>query len=123
MTLHFSPRSTTNLDTCVEPLRLLFREVIKHMDCTVVCGHRDEAAQEEAFRTGRSKARWGESLHNSFPSLAVDVVPYPIDWEDITRFEHFAGFVLGVATQMGISIEWGGRWTSIVDRPHFQMRQ
>ena len=121
MTWHFSSKSKANLATCAEPLQLLFNEIIKRVDCTVVCGHRAEEAQEEAFRTGHSKARWGESRHNTMPSQAVDVVPYPIDWQDLARFQHFAGFVLGTASQMKIDIEWGGHW-KFVDMPHYQIR-
>ena len=30
------------------------------------------------------------------PSRAVDVVPYPIDWDDRERFHLFAGFVIAL---------------------------
>ena len=50
------------------------------------------------------------SHHNSDPSRAVDVAPYPIDWNDTERFGRFAGFVLGMAAAMGIPLRWGGDW-------------
>jgi hypothetical protein len=44
--------------------------------------------------------------------MAVDVAPYPIDWEDTKRFYHFAGFVQATAKQLNIPIIWGGDWNN-----------
>jgi len=44
------------------------------------------------------------------PSLAVNAAPYPIDWENRERATLFAGYVLGVADEMGIKLRWGGDW-------------
>jgi peptidoglycan L-alanyl-D-glutamate endopeptidase CwlK len=125
----FSTQSQARLRECHEKLQLLFREVVKHYDCTILCGHRNEADQKEALRAGRSKLDWPKSKHNSMPSLAVDAVPYPIDWNDIKRFYHFAGFVMGLAKVMGIHIRWGGDFNSdlnfkndnFIDLPHFEL--
>jgi peptidoglycan L-alanyl-D-glutamate endopeptidase CwlK len=106
----FSKRSSNNLDSCDWDLQRLFRRVVKKFDCTVIVGHRTEEAQDEAFRTGHSKKEWPDSKHNTHPSIAVDVAPYPIDWNDRERFSLFAGYVLGVASEMGINIRWGGDW-------------
>lgn len=40
-------------------------------------GYRDKAAQERAFQTGKSQARWLQSPHNYKPALAVDLVLNP----------------------------------------------
>ena len=42
--------------------------------------------------------------------MALDAAPCPIDWEDAKRFYLFAGFVLGIARQLGIKLRWGGDW-------------
>jgi len=63
------------------------------------------------------------------PARAVDVVPYPIDWDDREGFYAFGGFVKGVASQKGIKIRWGGDWDSdndlhdqnFIDLPHFEL--
>jgi hypothetical protein len=63
------------------------------------------------------------------PSRAVDVAPYPIDWNDFKRFYHFAGIVRAVAHQRGVKIRWGGDWDSdfdfkderFLDLPHFEL--
>jgi len=111
----FSPRSRSRLETCHPALVALFQRVVQHFDCTILEGHRGQAAQDEAFEKGRSKVRWPSGKHNSHPSLAVDVAPYPIDWRDIRRFDHFAGFVKGVATSLGLTVRWGGDWDSDTD--------
>jgi peptidoglycan L-alanyl-D-glutamate endopeptidase CwlK len=74
--------------------------VIKHFDCSVICGHRGQEEQDEAFHKVLSKHRFPESKHNKETSLAADVVPYPIDWDDTDRFYMFVGFVRGIAAEM-----------------------
>lgn len=98
------------LATCDPRLRLVFNEVIRHFDCRVLEGHRGEAAQHADFVAGRSKLDWPNGKHNSLPSRAVDVAPYPVNWEDTARFHYFAGFVLGIATILGVPLRWGGDW-------------
>lgn len=98
-------------------------EVIKYRDCTIICGERDKFAQEKAFSEGKSKAHWGSSKHNYRPSLAVDVMPYPINWDDLDGLREFAGFVLGVAAVMQIPVRWGGHFKNFFDGPHFELTE
>lgn len=125
----FSKNSTAKLLTCDDRLIRVFAEVIKHFDCTILQGHRSEEEQNEYFRTGKSKLEFPNSKHNSIPSRAVDVAPYPIDWNDRERFTLFAGMVIGVGVMQGITIRWGGDWnrdTQVKDNgfddlPHFEV--
>lgn len=125
----FSEKSLTKLATCDERLQSVFNEVVKYFDCTVLEGHRGEEAQNRAYAEGKSKLRWPNGNHNSVPSKAVDVIPYPVDWSDRERMTLFAGFVLGTARQMGIKLRWGGDWdnntqvkdNSFDDLVHFQV--
>ena len=117
----FSERSMSRLMTCDPRLQELFDIVVLYFDCTILCGHRDEEEQDRAYNEGKSKARWGQSKHNSLPSMAVDVVPYPIDWGDIERFHHFAAFVQVIAQSKGIDIRWGGDFKNFFDGPHFEL--
>lgn len=119
----FGRRSNLNLCTCHPKLQQLFREVIKHYDCSILCGHRGEDEQNKAFYDGNSKVQYPDSKHNSLPSMAVDVAPYPIDWQNVERFYHFAGYVQCIADQLGIEIEWGGNWTNLKDCPHWQLKE
>lgn len=125
----FSKLSAERLATCDERLQKLLREAIKHVDFTVLCGHRGEDEQEDAFRTGKSKVHWPDSKHNSRPSMAVDVAPYPIDWNDHKTFARLAGYIERIAQEQGVSIRWGGdfdgNWRSgdsFVDLPHLELR-
>ena len=100
----FGRRSRERLATCNKDLQMVFNEVIKHVDCSVLCGTRGEEEQNKAYDEGRSKVKYPKGRHNASPSYAVDVTPYPIDWEDRERQTLFAGFVLGIANQMGITL-------------------
>ena len=125
----FSQRSINNLQTCHDDLIKLFEEVIRHYDCAVICGHRSKEDQDKAYHEGKSKLRYPLSKHNKMPSLAVDVVPYPIAWDDLDRFYHFVGFVTGVAKTLGINIRSGLDWDgdlnfkdqNFLDAPHFEL--
>ena len=126
----FGKKSQERLNTCDPRLVELFEIVVEDFDCSVLEGYREKEAQNRAFDEGKSKLRFPEGNHNKYPSLAVDVAPYPIDWEDRDRFHYFAGFVKGVASQLGLDIRWGGDWDSDTqtkdnnfdDLPHFEVR-
>jgi len=125
----FSERSTRRLNSCHPDLVRLFNEVIKNYDCTILEGHRSDERQEELYHEGKSKLRAGQSKHNKNPSLAVDVAPYPIRWNEPERFYHFAGFVLATAIELDINIRFGGDWDgdndfndqTFFDLPHFEL--
>lgn len=117
----FSDRSMKRLQTCDQRLQILMAEVIKERDCTILCGYRSPEEQEQAFHDGRSKAHYGQSKHNTYPSSAVDVMPYPIDWNDIDRLKDFANFVLGKASELNIPVRWGGNFKNFFDGPHFEL--
>lgn len=106
----FSQTSKDRLATCDARLQRVMNEVIKHFDCTIIIGHRGEQAQNEAFASGKSQKQWPNGNHNSMPSKAVDVAPFPVDWNDSKRFYYFAGFVMATAKAMGIKLRFGGDW-------------
>lgn len=127
----FSQQSRRKLATCHPDLQRLFAEVIKWYDCTVICGHRGEQEQNAAFESGHSKVKWPDGKHNKLPSLAVDVVPYPINWGNTRRMYYFGGYVCATARQMGLPLRWGGDWdndTMINDQTfndlvHFELEE
>lgn len=106
----FGKTSKRRLTTCHTDLQRLFNEVIKYYDCSILCGYRSEEKQNEAYSEGRSTVEWPNSKHNVYPSIAVDVAPYPIDWDELRRFYMFVGIVRGVAAMMGINIRCGADW-------------
>jgi peptidoglycan L-alanyl-D-glutamate endopeptidase CwlK len=108
----FSEKSQSNLSSCDDDLQKLFNLVVQGFDCTIIEGHRGEESQNEKFRTGKSKVKYPRGKHNVLPSKAVDVAPYPIDWNDRERFTYFAGYVKAKAEDMGFRVRWGGDWNS-----------
>ena len=125
----FGTASRQRLDTCHPDLIQVCELVIPNYDFTVLEGHRSNARQEELFRQGKSKLRAGQSKHNTDPSWAVDIAPYPIDWNDIHRFYLLAGFMFQAASQLGVKLRWGMDWDqdwdhkdqSFFDAPHFEL--
>lgn len=125
----FGTRSRNNLSEAHLDLQKVFNEVIKIYDCSVIEGMRSRDEQDKLYAAGKSKLLWPQSKHNLAPSQAVDVIPYPIDWNDARRFTYLAGIVKGVASQLGIVIRWGGDWDSdnnfkdqtFNDLPHFEL--
>ena len=127
---YFGKTSKKRLSTCDDKLQKLFNEVIKHVDCSVLEGHRSKDRQNKLYEEGKTKVKYPNGRHNRQPSSAVDVTPYPVDWKDRERQTLFAGFVIGVASQMNINLRWGGDWDQdfqVVDNrfddfPHFELK-
>ena len=125
----FSRKSLLKLETLHPDLRKLCEEAIKLVDFTVLEGYRSAARQQDVYDQGASKARPGYSLHNRWPSEAVDLAPYPIDWQNRERFNHLAGVLVGLAHAHGIALRWGGDWSmdgettdnTFDDLPHFEL--
>lgn len=105
-----SARSLERLSLVDIRLQEIVLKAIEITDFSVLEGHRDFVEQERMFREGHSHLRWPESKHNSLPSLAVDLAPYPIDWSDTERFILLAGVMFTLASQRGIELRWGGDW-------------
>ena len=124
----FSQKSLNKLEQCHPKLQQLFLEVVKEHDCTVICGYRGKAEQDEAFYSGTSQVKWPNGKHNQFPSLAVDVWPYPyprtktgeLDSNSVI-WDEFAALVLKKAEELGINIVWGGAWNTLKDKPHYEL--
>jgi len=127
---YFGKKSKERLNTCDSKLQKVFNEVIKHVDCSVLEGHREKDRQNKLYEEGKTKVKYPNGRHNRQPSSAVDVTPYPVDWKDRERQTLFAGFVIGVASQMNINLRWGGDWDQdfqVVDNrfddfPHFELK-
>lgn len=125
----FGQKSQSILATCHPDLQDICNEVIKHYDFSVLEGHRSNSRQDELFRQGKSKLQAGESKHNNSPSLAVDIAPYPIDWEDTRRFYFLCGMIKQAAGELGIEVRMGCDWDgdgsfsdqSFHDLPHVEL--
>jgi len=101
-------RSKSRLEGVDHRLIMVLEEVVKFFDITVIEGKRSQDRQDELVKQGKSKTKFGKHVKG----LAVDIAPYPIDWNARDDFHYLGGFVLGVAAKMGINIRWGGDWSS-----------
>ena len=93
----FGKTSKNKLAQAHPLLQEVFEAVVKEYDCSIIEGRRDKETQDRYYAEGKSKLKYPESKHNHSPSLAVDAVPYPIDWNDTKRFYYFAGLVIATA--------------------------
>lgn len=125
----FGEASESRLVTCDQRIILVCREVIEFIDFSVACGYRSMEEQARLYAQGRTEpgdivtwARPGQSRHNFCPSQAVDVWPYPVDWEDREAFGELAGALRYRAWLNGFALEWGGHWRKNKrDLPHLQI--
>lgn len=125
----FSKPSEQRLATCDPRLQTLLRAAIEHVDFTVLCGYRNRDEQEDAFRRGASTKHYPDSRHNTLPSSAVDIAPYPVDWKDTARFARLVGYIERIAQEQRVPIRWGGDWDRdgfttderLIDMPHIEL--
>ena len=131
--------SIGHLNTCDSRLQRIVRIVASKYDVRVLCGRRTWEEQAILLQQGKTKVGPGDSKHNpptqgdiDWLSLAVDIVPYPIDWKDSKRFVYLAGLMMATGWSMGIELRWGGNWDrdeviiddqSFDDLPHFEIWQ
>lgn len=149
----------TKLMTCHRDIQAVMNEAIKHYDFSVLFGTRTPEEQFELFKKGRRVVIGDgsdpnnyeiykksevvtfkdgfikKSRHNYYPSKAIDIAPYPIDWKDLNRFYFLAGHILLIADQMlrqgkiTHNLVWGADWDDdrdfkdhiFMDYPHFQI--
>ena len=91
------------------------------MDFSVICGHRGEKDQNKAVEQGYSKIKYPKSKHNTFPSRAVDIAPYPSLYKNEKKFHELAGVIKSEAIRQNIHIIWGGDWNNFIDLPHYEL--
>ena len=121
MSYKFGKISAKRKSECHIDLQKVLDMAIKEYDFTILCGHRGEAEQNKAFKEGNSKLKFPNSKHNKSPSLAVDIAPYPIDWNNIDRFRELSIIIKRCAKEAGIKITWGGDWRTFKDYPHYEL--
>lgn len=111
---------------------------LSSQDFTVLEGVRTPARQKELYAQGRTKpgpkVTWVmTSNHFVNPKTgyghAVDLCPFPIDWNTPTKFEAIAKVMFAAAHELGIPIRWGADWDrdgkprerGESDSPHFEL--
>lgn len=142
-----SSKSMEKLKTCHSDLIFICEEVIKYYDFTVLEGARSLETQQKYFRQGLSKLDGinKKSKHQSYPSKAIDIAPYPLDFghglsgheksKALARFYQLSGYMFMCCEYLRDSgivehkLRWGGDWDSdkefndqsFDDLPHFEL--
>jgi len=104
----FGKRSKERLRGIDARLVSVLNELVKIMDVTIIEGLRSEQRQEKLLKEGSTKTKFSKHITGK----AVDLAPYPIDWEDRDRFHYMGGMIRGIAKQLNVPVRWGGDWDS-----------
>ena len=109
----YSRSSLIRLSTCHPKLITLFNLVIQFFNCVIVCGYRGEEEQNQLYIKEKTKMPFPDSLHNSYPALAVDAYPFfpgkGVSFEQ-RQCTYFAGHVKAMACLLGINLRTGADW-------------
>ena len=114
-------RDMVRLASCDLKLQMLLIKARKQTPFMVVCGHRKEEKQNEAFRNGYTQVQWPNSKHNQEPSLAVDLCPLPVNWQNTRHFFELAAYIWAECLRQDTPVIWGGSY-SFGDYGHFELR-
>lgn len=137
----FSKKSKAMLEQCHPDIQKVMNEAIKIIDFSITEGVRTKEKQIEYYKSGKSKTLNSKHLpkyckeYGGDCSFAIDICPYPIDYNDRERFCLLAGIVLGMSKllkdqgKIKSTIRWGGDWSmnnitkdeSFSDLPHFEV--
>ena len=104
----FGKRSRERLKGVDTRLVNVLNELIKIMDVTIIEGVRTKERQAELLKQGATKVKYSKHMEGK----AVDLSPYPIDWENRDGFYYMGGMIRGIAKQLGLKIRFGGDWDS-----------
>ena len=98
-------------------------------DFLVTEGVRTPERQRELYAQGRSKpgrkVTWTLNS-NHFKKAdgyghAVDLCPFPVDWNDTRKFAEIAKAMKAAAKAEGVPVVWGGDWRTNRDSPHYEL--
>jgi peptidoglycan LD-endopeptidase CwlK len=139
MTYKLGERSVSRLRDVHPTLAAVVHRAIRitEQDFSVLCGVRTLAEQRELYAQGRTKpgqiVTWTlKSRH--LPAAdgfgrAVDLVPYPVDWNTLSKFDAIAKAMFQAADELGVLLRWGADWDGDgilrergeSDSPHFEL--
>lgn len=110
---------------------------ITTQDFMVLEGVRTPARQAELYAQGRTKpgniVTWtmksNHFKHADGFGHAVDLVPYPVDWKTLSKFDAVSHAMFAASMELGIPIRWGADWDrdgrpherGESDSPHFEL--
>lgn len=106
---------------------------LSEQDFTVIEGVRTTKRQQELYAQGRTtkgsivtkadgvKNKSNHQAKSDGYGHAVDIVPYPVDWNTKSKFVAIADAMKEAAKDLNVSIQWGGDW-KFTDLPHFELK-
>lgn len=111
---------------------------LSRVDFSVLEGIRSKLRQAELYNQGRTTpgpiVTWVmTSNHFVNPKTgyghAVDLVPYPLDWNDLAKFDEISRAMFAAADELRTPIRWGADWNrdgkprqrGETDSPHFEL--
>lgn len=111
---------------------------ISRVDFSVLEGVRTQARQNQLYAQGRTApgpvvtwVRTSNHFKNSRTGFghAVDLIPYPVDWNDLAKFDAIAAAMFAAADELETPIRWGADWDrdgkfrerGETDSPHFEL--
>lgn len=149
MTYAFSAQSQARLKGVHPKLVAVVNEALKIMnewdaagavscDIMVLEGVRTPQRQKELYAQGRTKpgkvVTWTLNSNHFINSKtgfghAVDLVPYPVDWNDLKKFDLISRAMFTAADRLNTPIRWGADWDrdgnirerGESDSPHFEL--
>lgn len=116
-------------------LQAIADEAIKRIDFAIICGWRGPEEQERAFNERKSKLHYPDSKHNQRPSMAMDCVPWPVNWKNTEQFVALGAVIMAVGAQLLMEgkithkLRWGHDWdgdgirgeAGETDFPHYEL--
>lgn len=139
MSFKLGKRSQQRLEGVNPKLVAVVRRAIEltKQDFMVICGVRTLAEQKKLYAQGRTApgriVTWTlRSRH--LPAAdgfgrAVDLCPFPVDWNDLRKFDAIAKAMFAAAEELNTPIRWGADWDrdgkprerGESDSPHFEL--
>lgn len=144
MSYTLGKKSLENFKTLHPDLQTILAELIRVYDFSIIEGYRTLETQQQYFKDGKSKLDGinQKSKHQSYPSLAVDIMPYKKgtnafsgDELDNRRFYMMMGMVKAISNKLLIAgeithkvrfgLDWDGDDTfkdqTFHDLPHVEL--
>lgn len=140
MTYALGSKSKTRLEGVHPKLRSVVERAIKitEQDFMVLEGVRTPERQKELYAQGRTKpgkkVTWTLNSNHFMNKTtgyghAVDLCPYPVDWNTLSKFDAISKAMFAAADELGVKIRWGADWDQDgnprergeTDSPHFEL--
>ncbi len=119
------------VDECL--VKVVMRAIeISEVDFTVMEGKRTLERQRELYAQGRTApgkiVTWTMNSRH-IEGKAVDLVPYPLDWNDLEKFDKIKDAMFQAAREIDVNLRWGADWDGDgkyrekgeYDSPHFEL--